>query len=131
VDIKSESEVEEERRLVEEELAHGREALAEFPGVGLQMIERLVEYGLFSPGRIVQAGLKALEAVPGLGEKKAAGILAAAQEWIEQHPRVDPAPEAVEEVPGDALSAADDVPPAEQVPVAEGPPESVARTSAE
>ncbi|MDO8478011.1 MAG: transcription termination factor NusA [Candidatus Rokubacteria bacterium] len=131
VDIKSEGEVVEERRLVEEELAHGREALAEFPGVGPQLIERLVEHGLFSPARIVQAGLEALEAVPGLGEKKAAGILAGAQEWIEQHPRVDPAPEAVEEVAGDALPAADDVPPAEQVPVAEGPPESVARTSAE
>ena len=118
-------------------MAQGRSALAEFPGVGPQLAERLVEHGLFSPARIVQAGLEALEAVPGLGEKKAAGILAAAQAWIEQHPRVDPAPEAVEEVAGDALPAVDDVPPAEQGPpaeqvsVAEAPPESVARTSAE
>src|SRR3990170_705170 len=89
VDIKSESEVEEERRLAEEELARGREALAEFPGVGPQLIERLVEHGLFSPARIVHAGIEALEAVPGLGEKKGAAILVAAQEWIEQHPRVE------------------------------------------
>ncbi|MDP2703095.1 MAG: helix-hairpin-helix domain-containing protein, partial [Candidatus Rokubacteria bacterium] len=125
VDIKSEGEVEEERRLVEEELAHGREALAEFPGVGPQLIERLVEHGLFSPARIVHAGIEALEAVPGLGEKKAAVILVAAQEWIEQHPRVDPAPEAVEEVAGEALAAVDDI------PAGQAPPESMARTSAE
>ena len=106
-------------------MAHGREALAEFPGVGPQLIERLVEHGLFSPARIVHAGIEALEAVPGLGEKKAAAILVAAQEWIEQHPSVDPAPEAVEEVAGDALPAVDDI------PAGEAPPESMARTSAE
>ena len=42
------------------------------------MVERLTEAGLYSPARIVRAGLEALEAVPGLGEKKAAAILQAA-----------------------------------------------------
>ncbi len=41
VDIKSEGEVEEERRLAEEEMAQGREALAEFPGLGPPLLERL------------------------------------------------------------------------------------------
>ena len=109
---------------MEEELAHGREALAEFPGLGSQLIERLVEHGLFSPARIVHAGLEALEAVPGLGEKKAAGILAAAEEWIEQHPPVEAEPE-IEEVSGEALPAADDA------AAGQAPPESMARTSAE
>ena len=124
VDIKSEGEVEEERRVAEEELAHGREALAEFPGVGPQLIERLVEHGLFSPARIVHAGLEALEAVPGLGEKKAVGILSAAEQWIEQHPPVEAEPE-IEDVTGGALPAVDDA------AADQAPPESMARTSAE
>jgi N utilization substance protein A len=128
VDIKSEGEVEEERRLAAEELAHGREALAEFPGLGPQLIERLVEHGLFSPARIVGAGLVALEAVPGLGEKKAAGILEAAEQWIEQHPPLEPEPE-VEDIVDTPLPAVDDAAP--QAVEDEGPPESVARTSAE
>src|SRR6266700_1932715 len=94
VDIKSEGEVEEERRLLEEERAWGQAALAEFPGLGPQMVERLSEHGLFSPVRIVRAGFEALEAIPGLGEKKAAAVLAAGEDWITRHPPVEPEPEA-------------------------------------
>ena len=90
VDIKSEGEVEEERRRDEEELAHGRQGLATFPGVGPQLIERLVEHGLFSPARIVRADFAALAAVP-VSAREARALLAAAQEWIEQHPAVIPA----------------------------------------
>jgi len=138
VDIKSEGEVEEERRLAEEEMAQGREALAEFPGLGPQLLERLVEHGLFSPARIVAAGLVALEAVPGLGEKKAAGILAAAEQWIEEHPPLEPEAEApdlqapelqAEDIVDAALPAADEAAP--HAVEDEAPPESVARTSAE
>ena len=86
VDIKSEGELEEERRLEEEERIAGREALASFPGLGAQMVDRLVEAGLYSPARIVRAGLDALEAVPGLGVSKAAAILKTATEWMEAHP---------------------------------------------
>ncbi len=88
VDIKSESEIEDERRREEEERALGREALAELPGVGPQLVGRLVDAGLFSPARIVSGGLAALEAVPGVGEKKAASLLAAAEEWVAQHPEM-------------------------------------------
>jgi transcription termination/antitermination protein NusA len=93
VDIKSEGELEEERRREEEERIAGREALAGFPGVGAQMVDRLAEAGLYSPPRIVRAGLEALEAVPGIGQTKAAAILKAAEEWVEAHPLVV-APEA-------------------------------------
>jgi transcription termination/antitermination protein NusA len=85
VDIKSESEIEEERRRDDAERAEGRAAIEGFPGVGPQLGERLVEAGLFSPARIVGAGLEALQVVPGVGEKKAASILAAAQVWVEEH----------------------------------------------
>jgi N utilization substance protein A len=88
VDIKSESEAEEERRREEEERRDGREALAGFPGVGPQLVDKLVEAGLYSPARIARAGLEALQAVPGVGEKKAEGVLAAAEQWVIDHPAV-------------------------------------------
>jgi N utilization substance protein A len=93
VDIKSESELEEERRREEEERVRGRAALEEFPGVGPQLAEKLVEHGLFSPTRITRAGLDKLMEIPGVGEKKAEKILAAAQEWLAQHPPVTAAGE--------------------------------------
>ena len=86
VDIKSEGELEEERRRDEEERATGREAIGSFAGVGPQMVDRLTEAGLFSPARIVRGGLEALEAVPGLGDKKAEAILQAAVDWVAEHP---------------------------------------------
>ncbi len=86
VDIKSEGEVEEERRRDEEERALGREHLVELPGVGTQLVEKLVEAGLHSPARIVAAGLPALQALPGVGETKASSILAAATAWVAEHP---------------------------------------------
>ena len=82
VDIKSESEVEEERRREEEERIEGREVLAQFPGVGPQLLDRLVEAGLFSPARIVQAGVESLLGLPNVGEKKAASLFEAAQAWV-------------------------------------------------
>jgi N utilization substance protein A len=85
VDIKSESEVEEERRREEEELSEGREALSRFPGVGPQLVDKLVAAGLFSPARIVRAGLAVLETVPGVGEKKAMSLIEAAQAWMAEH----------------------------------------------
>src|SRR5882672_1681314 len=124
VDIKGE--VEEERRLLEEERTWGQAALAEFPGLGPQMVERLSEHGLFSPVRIVRAGLEALEAIPGLGEKKAAAVLAAAEDWITRHPPVEPEPEAPPESTEDIRAVE-----GESQPEGAAPPESVARTSAE
>jgi N utilization substance protein A len=97
VDIKSEGEIEEERRREEEERIAGREALAGFAGVGPQMVDRLTEAGLYSPARIVRAGIEALEAVPGIGETKAAGILKAAVEWVEAHPVIVPLEPGAEE----------------------------------
>jgi N utilization substance protein A len=85
VDIKSESEVEEERRREEEELMQGREALAQLPGVGAQLVDRLVDAGLSSPARIVEAGVTALQTVPGIGERKAVSLHEAAQAWVAEH----------------------------------------------
>jgi N utilization substance protein A len=86
VDIKSEGEVEDERRRDEEERTQGRESLAHLPGVGPQIVERLVDAGLHSPARVVAGGLPALRELPGIGETKASAILAAAQAWVAEHP---------------------------------------------
>src|SRR5262244_2189622 len=120
VDIRSEGEVEEERRLLEE-------VIASFAGLGPQLVDRLVEHGLFSPARIVHAGLSALESIPGLEDKKAASLLAMAQEWLEQHPVAEPeaATEAeAEDATGERRATAEDG-------VSDTPPENMVRTSAE
>ncbi len=93
VDIKSESELEEERRREEEERTQGRAAIEEFAGVGPQLAGKLVEEGLYSPLRIVRAGLGRLIEIPGVGEKKAEKILAAAQEWLATHAAAPPGSE--------------------------------------
>src|SRR5262249_45416017 len=85
VDIKSESEVEDEQRREEEEFARGREALMAFPGVGPQLVAALSEAGLFSPARIVRGGLAALAEVPGVGEQRATEVLEAARAWMAEH----------------------------------------------
>ncbi|HUG35341.1 MAG TPA: transcription termination factor NusA [Candidatus Limnocylindrales bacterium] len=107
VDIKSEGEVEEERRRDEEERAQGREALEGFAGVGRELVDKLVEAGLYSPARIVRAGLESLQAVPGVGEKKAASILATAEQWIAEHPPVTWRPEEAGELAPESGGAGD------------------------
>jgi N utilization substance protein A len=114
VDIKSEGELEEERRRDEEERATGREAIGSFAGVGPQMVDRLTEAGLFSPARIVRGGLEALEAVPGLGDKKAEAILQAAVDWVAEHPPITEAELGADEAMVEAA-------PADQGGVDDGP----------
>ncbi|MFQ5830318.1 MAG: transcription termination factor NusA [Candidatus Methylomirabilia bacterium] len=114
VDIKSELEVEEERRREEEERAQGVAALQEFPGVGPQLVEKLAEDELFSPARIVGAGLERLMEVPGVGEKKAEKLLAAAQAWVAEHAPALEGAEAQASLPGTAGDSVDE-------PTQEGP----------
>ncbi len=127
VDIKSESEVEEERRREEEERIQGREILAQFPGVGPQLLDKLVEVGLFSPARIVRAGIGSLLGLPNVGEKKAASLLDAALAWVNEHAAAPPALE----------PTAEDVDPESAAPAADSPggdetvDDPVPRTSAE
>jgi hypothetical protein len=77
--------------------------LAGFPGAGPEVVERLVQAGLYSPRRIVRGGLAALVAVEGLGEARAATFLGAAETWLAEHPAVttSPDPEASESEPGE------------------------------
>jgi N utilization substance protein A len=109
VDIKSESEVEDERRREEEELEHGRLALAQLPGIGQELVEHLVEAGLYSPARIVDAGVAAVADVPGVGERRAPSLVEAAQAWIIEHAAASPS-EGTDEVSGGDEVLGDSVP---------------------
>jgi len=68
--------------------AEGRQGLGDLPGVGPQLVDRLVDAGLHSPSRVVEGGLSALQELPGIGEAKASAILAAAQAWVAEHPEM-------------------------------------------
>ena len=108
VDIKSESEVEDERRREEEELAQGRQFLSTFADVTPPIQEALIAAGLFSPARIARADLAALADVAGLGERKAKSLLEAAQAWVAEHAVVVAAEEAT--AAEDELSASENRP---------------------
>jgi N utilization substance protein A len=108
VDIKSESELEEERRHQEEERRLGAEALAGFPGVDAGLVERLGAAGLGSPARVAEGGLPALLGVPGLDEGRAQAILDAALRWVADHPQTPRAEEAVPAEDGSPPAPAED-----------------------
>jgi N utilization substance protein A len=82
IDIKSETELEAERRAEEEEREKGLQQLLELPGVGTQLAESLYEHGFFSPKRISRADVEKLREVRGVGERKAERLLEAAREWL-------------------------------------------------
>jgi len=118
VDIKSESEVEDERRRDEEELLEGRHFLSAFSEITPPVMDELIAAGLFSPARIARADLAALTEVGGLGERAARMLLEAAQAWVAEHAAAAAAAEALarenemadlERPPGDG-DAADDSP---------------------
>jgi N utilization substance protein A len=85
VDIKSESEVEDERRRDEEDLARGREFLSAFADITPAHVDALIAVGLFSPGRIARADLAVLADVADLGEGRAKSLLEAAQAWVAEY----------------------------------------------
>ena len=85
IEIKSDAELEAERRAVEEEREKGLQHLLELPGVGIQLAESLYEHGFYSPKRIAQTDLERLTEVRGVGEKKAEKLLVAAREWMAGH----------------------------------------------
>src|SRR5580765_891688 len=108
VDIKSESEVEDERRREEEELAQGRQFLSASADVTPPIQDALIAAGFCSPARIARADLTALADVAGLGERKAKSLLEAAQAWVAEHTAVAAAEEAI--AGEDELSASENRP---------------------
>jgi N utilization substance protein A len=84
VDVKSESELEDERRQ-REARAHELAVLHELEPVDDALAATLVERGLGSPERIRDAGLEAVGAIPEIGEERAAALVSAAEAWLRAH----------------------------------------------
>jgi N utilization substance protein A len=82
VDVKSESELADERRRHEEERAGGLAAFAEIPEIGPELIPRLLEHGLLTPARMRAAGLERVREVLGDQAERAEAILAAVGSWL-------------------------------------------------
>jgi N utilization substance protein A len=123
VDIKSEGEVEEERRREETELLEGREALSSFAGLDPDALERLVTSGLFSPARVSRAGAARVAEAAQVGEAQAARWVELAQAWVAEHaaPLVPDTAEAL----ADGAAASDEADDANDGPRADVAPSPV------
>jgi N utilization substance protein A len=82
IDVKSEGELEEERRRHEDERVRGLAALAELPAVGAELAQTLAAHGLGSPAKVKAAGAAALRGIGSIGEADAEAIVAAAEGWL-------------------------------------------------
>ena len=81
IDVKSETELEDQRRRQEEARVRGLAQLEEIPEVGPALAGPLAERGLGSPARIQAAGIEGLRGA-GLDEGQAEAILAAVTAWL-------------------------------------------------
>jgi N utilization substance protein A len=95
IDIKSESEVEADRARLEEEIAEGRAALGEVPGITPVLVETLVGHGFHSPSLVVRAGVERLGQIPEIGDAKPAELVEAARQWLLEHPPLPEEPSPV------------------------------------
>jgi len=106
VDIKSRTEL---ARETEEKAKRARaavEGLAQVPGIGPKMVERLVDAGFKTLERLQQASGEDLMAVKGIGPKTAATILAAIQDLLTRPARgADRSAPVAEAVPVDEKAA--------------------------
>jgi len=82
IDVKSEGELEEDRRRHEDERARGLAGLAELGPVDAELASTLARHGLGSPAKIKAAGAAALREVCTIGEGEAVAIVTAAEEWL-------------------------------------------------
>jgi len=91
IDVKSESELEEERRQ-EEVRAQDLAVLRELEPVGETLARTLAAHGLDSAEKVWQAGVAALREIPEVGEGKAEAILVAVEAWLAARPALPTEP---------------------------------------
>jgi N utilization substance protein A len=103
VDVKSETELAEERRQHEEERALGQAAFLEIGEIGPALAPRLVEHGLYSPARVRAAGPERLREALGHEAERADTVLAAVEAWLAARAREAEA-QAAESAPAEAAA---------------------------
>jgi N utilization substance protein A len=81
IDVKSETELDDERRRHEDERARGLAGLAELPPVSPHQAQALASHGIDSPAKVKAAGAAGLREIAEIGDE-AEAIVAAAEEWL-------------------------------------------------
>jgi N utilization substance protein A len=94
IDVKSETELGDEKRRREEERSRGLEGLLEIAGVGPELSRVLAEHGLDSPARVRDAGAARLAEVAGITAGEAEAILTGAEAWLAARAQSGALPEA-------------------------------------
>jgi N utilization substance protein A len=89
LDVKSES-------LYSETMQSGYESLVALPGIGISMADALYERGFFSAEEISTAAIEDLIQIRGIGEEKAAKLIAAAREAVANQIQMEAARDADE-----------------------------------
>ncbi len=118
VDVKSETELAEERRRQEEERIRGRAALEEIPAVGPALAAVLTERGLVSPARVRAAGIDAVREALGADAAHVEAVMAGVEAWLAakaSEAEAEAARAAAPESPPGAPEVASDPPPPEAV----------------
>ncbi|HZS32557.1 MAG TPA: transcription termination factor NusA [Methylomirabilota bacterium] len=116
VDVKSETELADERRRQEEERVRGRAALEEIPAVGPALAAVLTERGLVSPARVRTAGIDAVREALGADAAQAEAVMAGVEAWLAAkaaEAEAEAARAAAEPPSGAAPEVASDLPPPE------------------
>ena len=112
LDVKSESQYSQDMQV-------GYDSLVSLPGVGVSLADALYERGFYSAEEISKATVDDLVQIRGIGAEKAAGLLEAAGQMLENDSEMSPKAEPIAEAPPKATDQKADEPDPAQDPSAE------------
>jgi len=84
IDIKSETEFEEERRMEKIRLEQARIVLTSIPGIGPSVAAKLLDIGIRSAQEIASSGPELITSIPGIGKVKAKQIIQNTKKYLSQ-----------------------------------------------
>ncbi|MGA1845342.1 MAG: transcription termination factor NusA, partial [bacterium] len=84
IDIKSESESEEERRMEKIRLEQAKMDLTSLTGIGPSVVNKLLDKGIRSVKELAEADLDLLTSIPGIGKVTAKQLIENAKEYLSQ-----------------------------------------------
>ena len=84
IDIKSETESKEEKRMEKIKLEQARLVLTSIPGIGPSLAAKLLDIGIRSAKDLATANLNMITSIPGIGAVKAEQILQNAKDYQSQ-----------------------------------------------
>ena len=84
IDIKSESESEEERRMEKIKLEQARIVLTSIQGIGPSLVAKLLETGIRSVKELANSDSALISSIPGIGKVKAKQIIKNAKDYLSE-----------------------------------------------